>query len=326
MASSQTCCYQDSSGARCTATAENQGFCFWHDPEADKSGEHVKQQLEHYAQNGGLLRGILLKNAQLADIDLVKCNSKQGYDMSGADLYRANLNGAHLFNLQLRHGSLMKADLRNANLNHTDLSLSNLLGCKMDHCKCDSLRVGEQLLQEQWAEQAKQQQDFAAMKDYYQQAEEVYRSLRKMTEAEGLFTTAGQFLRKELTMRRYQLPKYSYRRIISKIVDWVCGYGELPVRVVLTSMMIILSCALIYFFTGIHFNGNIVALNLEHSLEQNLIAFAECLYYSVVTFTTLGYGDFTPVGLSRVFAAIEAFSGSFIIALFVVVFVKKMTR
>ena len=48
--------------------------------------------------------------------------------------------------------------------------------------------------------------------------------------------------------------------------------------------------------------------------------------YSVVTFTTLGYGDFTPVGLSRIFAAFEAFTGSFTLALFVVVFVKKMTR
>ncbi len=326
MNSIETCRYHDSSGAQCKAEAGKHGLCFWHDAEADKTGAHIKQQLESYAQSGGLLRGIQLKKAQLGGINLVNYNNKQGYDMSGADLYRANLNGAHLFNLQLCNGSLMKADLRNANLNHAALNQSNLLGCKLDHCKCDSLTVGEQLLQEEWAEEANQQQDHKAMKDYYQQAEEIYRSLRKMTEAEGLFTTAGQFLRKELTMRRYQMPKCSYQRGVSKLVDWVCGYGELPMRVVVTSMMIILSCALIYFFTGIHFNGNIVALNLEQGLEKNLIAFAECLYYSVVTFTTLGYGDFTPVGFSRVFAAIEAFSGSFIIALFVVVFVKKMTR
>ena len=50
------------------------------------------------------------------------------------------------------------------------------------------------------------------------------------------------------------------------------------------------------------------------------------MYFSVVTFTTLGYGDLVPVGPSRVIAAIEAFVGSFTLALFVVVFVKKMTR
>jgi len=46
----------------------------------------------------------------------------------------------------------------------------------------------------------------------------------------------------------------------------------------------------------------------------------------VVTFTTLGYGDISPIGVTRFFATFEAFIGSFSLALFVVVFVKKMTR
>ncbi|WP_370659884.1 ion channel [Paraglaciecola algarum] len=43
----------------------------------------------------------------------------------------------------------------------------------------------------------------------------------------------------------------------------------------------------------------------------------------MVTFTTLSYGDFIPVGTSRAIAAIEAFIGSFTIALFIGLFVKK---
>ncbi len=50
------------------------------------------------------------------------------------------------------------------------------------------------------------------------------------------------------------------------------------------------------------------------------------IYFSVVTFTTLGYGDISPHGFARFIAAFEAFMGSFTMALFVVVFVKKMTR
>lgn len=38
------------------------------------------------------------------------------------------------------------------------------------------------------------------------------------------------------------------------------------------------------------------------------------LYYSVVTFTTLGYGDFYPRGLGRVLAAIQALTGYVILA------------
>ena len=47
----------------------------------------------------------------------------------------------------------------------------------------------------------------------------------------------------------------------------------------------------------------------------------------MVTYTTLGYGDITPaLGVSRFLAAFEALIGGFTLALFVVVFVKKMTR
>ncbi|MFZ2593826.1 MAG: ion channel [Minisyncoccia bacterium] len=40
------------------------------------------------------------------------------------------------------------------------------------------------------------------------------------------------------------------------------------------------------------------------------------LYYSVITATNTGYGDILPVGFSRFFAALEAFLGLFLFALF----------
>ena len=46
-------------------------------------------------------------------------------------------------------------------------------------------------------------------------------------------------------------------------------------------------------------------------------SFLNCLYFSVITFTTLGYGDFQPaVGLSRFFVSLEAIIGAFTMALF----------
>jgi hypothetical protein len=109
-------------------------------------------------------------------------------------------------------------------------------------------------------------------------------------------------------------------------VDLFCGYGEDPIRIVGLSIVIILVCAVAYTFTGLSYQREVVAFDSSNSFTTNLNLFWSCLYYSVVTFTTLGYGDFTPVGISRAIAALEAFTGSFTIALFVVVFVKKMTR
>jgi hypothetical protein len=45
--------------------------------------------------------------------------------------------------------------------------------------------------------------------------------------------------------------------------------------------------------------------------------YLDCLYFSIVTFTSLGYGDMTPLGLSRLVAGVEVFSGLFIVAILV---------
>lgn len=320
------CQYSDPDGLTCPNEAEQNNLCFWHHSTIDKSGIEVQEKLEHYAQQGGFLRGLCLAHANLKNIDLVNHHNKQGYDFSYSDFYHANLNNAHLFNINLSHASIMKADLREANLNCADLSQANLLGVKWAGSKFENITIGKHLKQEFSAKKALKKRNKSLANDYFQQAEEIYRDLRKHAEHEGIFTLSGDFIKKELTMRRMQLPLYSLKRFISKTVDLFCGYGEAPLRIVGLSILMIVCCAFIYTFTGIDYRGEILSFNTQLNFKENISLFLSCLYYSVVTFTTLGYGDITPVGISRAIAAVEAFTGSFTIALFVVVFVKKMTR
>ncbi|PKG82013.1 potassium transporter Kef [Colwellia sp. 75C3] len=325
------CQYQDPDSTEqqafcCQGEANSSGFCFWHDKSSDKSGSEIKARLENYAQSGGMLRGIILTKAQLKGVDLVNHHKKMGYDFSYADFYHANLNSGHLFNINLKHASVMKADLRDANLNCANLEDTNMLGVKWTGSKFENVKIGKKIKQEHSAKSALKNKDQQGNIDFLEQAEEIYRDLRKHAEHEGIFTLSGYFIQKELTMRRLQLPRYSLKRTLSKMVDIFCGYGEAPLRIIGLSLAIIFICAIIYAFTGLSFGGNIQAISGDLTLTENTSLFFSSLYYSVVTFTTLGYGDFTPVGISRAIAAIEAFTGSFTIALFVVVFVKKMTR
>ncbi|WP_220770398.1 ion channel [Shewanella sp. MBTL60-007] len=320
------CRYHENNQYTCREPAGDSGLCYWHDPKIIKNSPEDIQNLEAFARKGGQLRGISLNHAKLANIDLVRHQQQAGFDMSNAELYRADLSGAHLFNIKLENASLMKADLRDATVHCGNLQGCNLLGVKWLGAKIENMHVGNTLCQERLAYEAQKIGDNDRAMDYLEQAEEIYRDLRKAADREGLFAMSGQYIRKELTMRRYQMPRYCLKRIISKGIDLFCGYGEAPLRVVGFSLILILICAVLYFFAGLQYGGQLQGFSLNQDLATNIMLFLNCIYYSVVTFTTLGYGDFTPVGFSRAIAAFEAFTGSFTIALFVVVFVKKMTR
>ena len=320
------CRYVNHLGERCHAQVHSSNFCFWHDHTTDKSLPDTAVKLEDYARSGGMMHGLCLKQANLENLNLVKRGHRQGFDLTGSDLYRANLQNAHLFNVVLIRASLMKADLAYANLHCAHLEECNLLGVKFNETKIEHIKIGRTIIQEQRATELEAQGEYKKALEHYEEAEEVYRNLRKASENQGLFTLSGPYLRKELTMRRFQEPLYSVKRFYSKTVDLFCGYGEDPLRVVFFSWLLIVVSSLFYYVFGLRFAGEYQAFSLQNSFADNLVFFFECLYYSVVTFTTLGYGDFIPVGFSRLVAALEAFTGSFTIALFVVVFVKKMTR
>ncbi len=319
-----SCQYHGPNGESCKEHIDSGEFCFWHDKDANKDREDLRELLEKRASTGEPMIGFSLRRADLRGVNLVRHGGADGYILQHCDLYRADMRNAHLFNLDLSNSSLMKANFSGSNLNCANLRDTDLLGVNMEYCKLDNIQWSKRALQEKLAKEPNL--DRKQQVDYYEQAEEVYRNLRRIMENQGLFENAGHFFKREMVMRRFQLPKFSLQRCISKLVDLFCGYGEEPYRVVLFSLFLIVAFAFVYSFLGITDGEKLYATQLSSSPREFLENLSNALYFSVVTFTTVGYGDLTPVGITRLFAAIEAFLGSFTLALFVVVFVKKMTR
>ncbi|WP_375752820.1 ion channel [Vibrio sp. HN007] len=319
-----TCKYCNEDGWKCSEPAGESGLCYWHDPGIDKSCDDIKESIERWARDGKPLDGFQLARTNLHDVNLVNKGHKAGYNCRNADFYRADLTEAHFFGLDLRGSSLMKTKLRGANLHCAKLENCNLLGADLTNARLETINWGIMLKQEKRAYEALDKCKKEEAVGLCQEAEEVCRNIRKQCERQGLFETAGYFFKKEMTYRRYQMPRMSFKRWFSKSVDIFCGYGESPLRVVIFSILFILICALAYFALGT------AAQNPIYPGATGVIAMIlemlNAIYFSVVTFTTLGYGDISPIGLARFIAAFEAFIGSFTMALFVVVFVKKMTR
>lgn len=320
------CGYMGERYGQCNEGAiEGSDYCFWHDRDVDKSGDNVRALLEERARKGTPMEGFYLKGADLDNLDLV-CPEGNVYQLINSDLSRCSLVKAHLYRADLSGCNLLKADLTGANLHRTRLIGSNLLGVNFKSARIEHVDFGDAFLQEEKAHQARREGDQHKSRELFEEAEEIARNIRKHCEAQGLFHNAGEFFYREMTLNRYRFPCFSWRRTASKVVDLLSGYGEKPERLVLFSVSFIVFFSLFYFLLGIEDSGVTVRYQSGQPLYNNLVSWLETLYFSVVTFTTLGYGDLNPVGLSRLFAAIEAFIGSFTLALFVVVFVKKMTR
>ncbi len=82
-------------------------------------------------------------------------------------------------------------------------------------------------------------------------------------------------------------------------------------RIVLDVFGVLLAhCLEIWIFAAVYYwlmqVGGFGGLEL---LTGSVIEFADCLYYSFTTYTTLGYGDVVPIGQLRYLAGIESLTG-----------------
>ena len=125
---------------------------------------------------------------------------------------------------------------------------------------------------------------------------------------------------------------FQYRRLsqankgvsFSKLGDifmWVtCGYGVEPHYTIICGLVIILVFAIIYWL-----GGGIRRLK-EKEGDDNRVSFLDAFYFSMVTFTTVGFGDWYPVDRYRMAVMIEGLVGWLTLALFLVTLANVMIR
>lgn len=96
-------------------------------------------------------------------------------------------------------------------------------------------------------------------------------------------------------------------------------YGESPFKVLVNSVCVLL------LFTFIVFGLGIAASDIEN--KYTIASLINSAYYSVITFTTLGYGDIYPKShWGQLTAGILALLGLFYSSLFMVSVVRKYSR
>lgn len=290
---------------------------------ADLSGWNLGQLTLSNCDNKANFEKVNLMNANLQEANLERANLQEA-SLPDANLQKAVLGDANLQKAFLLGANLQEASLGGANLQEANLMSSSLRDAKFnEETALQNANIFQCRLENSTLKNAYKQLDKIVIQERekkYSEAKEVYLMLKNYFRQEGMYDISGEYYYREKLMEKklHRQNKRWIKWIGNNIYHGLSGYGEHPLLVLLWWCVIILFFGYVYW--GLH------GLVLHGEPVTNPFDF---FYFSVVTFTTLGFGDIQPnpdMTLIKIFAMTEALLGAFMMALFVLTFGRKMIR
>lgn len=107
------------------------------------------------------------------------------------------------------------------------------------------------------------------------------------------------------------------------------GYGENPFIFFGLSAITIFAFSFIFLLSGFDYGSEPINRDVASfffDFRGTLSDLGTAVYVSIVTFSTLGYGDACPTGVTRIFASIEALLGLVLMSSYVATFLRKLIR
>jgi hypothetical protein len=158
-------------------------------------------------------------------------------------------------------------------------------------------------------------------------AESSFRAARLVCEASGERASADSYHRSEMVARRRQKrgPFGRIEQVFEYVlVDLLAAYGLSWSRVAAFALLVVVAAGAIAAFGG----DLILAPNNVHIVSlpwPSRVLYG--LYFSIVTFTTVGYSNVQPSGLvTSALAAAESLVGTLFIAILVALFLRRFLR
>jgi uncharacterized protein YjbI with pentapeptide repeats len=310
---------------------------------------------------GANLRNADLSGAYLYDADLSGANLL-GADLPGANLRNADLSGADLLGANLSGADLLGADLSGANLYDADFSEADLRHATLDHVgiyatSLQNVQVNEGTSARppsRWERQADADTESGVFSrrgirrlrlfnrwpndpEDLVRAEQQYRRIERLYRENDLKPNPALTVQEKHARRKRAFTEGNLfqwlRRAFSR---WVLGYGLLIRPIIGVMLVVIVGCALAYPIFGFE-DGTLAASTTETATVmyetvppevslETARTFGRSLYFSTITFSTLGYGDLFPTGWARALATVESFIGALSMAYLVSVLSRRAIR
>jgi len=260
-------------------------------------------------------------------------------DLREASFAEADLREATFDNVDAVNVSFNGTNLEDASMIESDVRSADFRDARLDQTAFRHVRISRETAFGEKTIYERELADSETPRATAQAAIWAYHQIRALHQDNAL----------PIEARQYQLAEKDVRRRVSWIDDayvaalraegsrWITGYGLSPWRVLATGTAVVVLSAILYPTTGGLVETVVdggepesITWSVEEPSDRPVFflgtVFFRSLYFSIVTFTTLGYGDIRPVGdVARTVAGIEAVLGQALLALLVFVLSKRIT-
>ncbi|WP_123535664.1 pentapeptide repeat-containing protein [Halosimplex salinum] len=317
---------------------EDRDRCVWH---ATVDGKTAETLAAVEPDSGGVLDGAYLREASLVGVDWLAEASLVGADLRGAVVNGADLGGADLTLANMADLTAIGTDFTGATLEGAVFTNADLRRATLEHVLTNEavfsdVHVGAGTQFSDVSAYEREPVEPTLSDDHpLEAAAWTYRQLRRIYQDNALPGMAQRsYTQEKDARRRLAWSRESYLTALKwELSRWVMRYGSSPYRVLVGSLLAIVACAILFPLTGgiMEIQGERA---ITYSIEDPSTAppwwigrvFFKSLYFSVVTFATLGYGDIQPIGAwARFLAGTLSIVGSLLSALLVFVLARIVT-
>ncbi|MDA3904353.1 MAG: pentapeptide repeat-containing protein [Desulfuromusa sp.] len=268
---------------------------------------------------GADLRGANLQDSNLEGAELSTANLEgailDGANCKQAGFGRANLSHASLFRTNLEHATLTQANLENANLScanlhHSRMREANLIATDLTEADLRYAELSLANIRNANFSNADLRHARLRMMRQFKSANWIGVDIRDVN------FSGAYLMRREIVDQNFIKEFRSYNRISSILYYpwlWTCDCGRSMFRWCCCIGIFLVVFAFLYRFVGIDYGSYPTGLSP--------------LYFSVVTLTTLGFGDVAPTSIGgQIVVMLEVSTGYIMLGGLLSIFSNKLAR
>lgn len=282
-----------------------------------KGVEFVKATIE-----AGHFENADLENAYL-DLSTIRASNFFEANLKGAELRGARILDVGFENANLGNANLGMSYLQDVDLTGANFQNSNLKGIRVANIELDSrtrIRTPPSWFSISPYGSLAGTKDIDSLPPVCVQFSEEYKR-------QGIRDESGKF---------YYLERYYTRQsknIVSRAIEFItldalCCYGERPFRIIYWIIILILFSTFIY-----NWKWDLIEKTPEEETQTSCVwrKTQKAFYFSVVTFTTLGLGDYHPPKEAgywwlQIYVAFEALMGVLLISIAMITYTRQALR